>query len=141
MLGGGCSGLSYQFKYDPKPGATDNVFTFEDVQRVCRSEEHGVPGWHDTRLEGFADSVGLCLRESAREEELRLRDVIHGMKRGTTLSWRLFAFFELSAEARVEHVRPSEAFLSLSRQFHPDRFARGRPAEQAVCARMHSTPQ
>ena len=26
MLGGGCSGLSYQFKFDPKPRATDNVF-------------------------------------------------------------------------------------------------------------------
>jgi iron-sulfur cluster assembly protein len=32
VLGGGCSGLSYQFKYDPKPRATDSVFTFEDVQ-------------------------------------------------------------------------------------------------------------
>jgi iron-sulfur cluster assembly protein len=33
VLGGGCSGLSYQFKYDPKPRTTDSVFTFEeDVQ-------------------------------------------------------------------------------------------------------------
>ena len=32
VLGGGCSGLSYQFKYDPKPRPTDNVFNFEDVQ-------------------------------------------------------------------------------------------------------------
>ena len=31
VLGGGCSGLSYQFKYDPKPRASDNVFAFEDV--------------------------------------------------------------------------------------------------------------
>ena len=31
VLGGGCSGLSYQFKYEPKPRATDNVFHFEDV--------------------------------------------------------------------------------------------------------------
>ena len=36
VLGGGCSGLSYQFKYDPKPRATDNVFTFEDDVR-CTS--------------------------------------------------------------------------------------------------------
>ena len=27
VLGGGCSGLSYQFKFDPKPRATDNVLT------------------------------------------------------------------------------------------------------------------
>jgi len=32
VLGGGCSGLSYQFKFDPKPRPTDHVFTFDDVQ-------------------------------------------------------------------------------------------------------------
>jgi iron-sulfur cluster assembly protein len=32
VLGGGCSGLSYQFKYDAKPRPTDQVFTFDDVQ-------------------------------------------------------------------------------------------------------------
>lgn len=32
VLGGGCSGLSYQFKYEPKPRPTDNVFRFEDVE-------------------------------------------------------------------------------------------------------------
>ncbi len=32
VLGGGCSGLSYQFKFDTKPRATDSVFSFEDVQ-------------------------------------------------------------------------------------------------------------
>lgn len=31
VLGGGCSGLSYQFKFDPKPRATDQVLNFEDV--------------------------------------------------------------------------------------------------------------
>jgi iron-sulfur cluster assembly protein len=31
VLGGGCSGLSYQFKFDPKPRATDQVLQFEDV--------------------------------------------------------------------------------------------------------------
>ena len=33
VLGGGCSGLSYQFKFDTKPRNTDNVFQFDnDVQ-------------------------------------------------------------------------------------------------------------
>jgi iron-sulfur cluster assembly protein len=32
VLGGGCSGLSYQFKYEPKPRPTDQVFHFEDVE-------------------------------------------------------------------------------------------------------------
>ncbi|MEJ7608990.1 MAG: iron-sulfur cluster assembly accessory protein [Bryobacteraceae bacterium] len=31
VLGGGCSGLSYQFKYDAKPRSTDNILQFEDV--------------------------------------------------------------------------------------------------------------
>lgn len=32
VLGGGCSGLSYQFKFEPKPRATDHVFEFDGVQ-------------------------------------------------------------------------------------------------------------
>jgi iron-sulfur cluster assembly protein len=32
VLGGGCSGLSYQFKFDVKPRATDKIFEFEDVK-------------------------------------------------------------------------------------------------------------
>ena len=31
VLGGGCTGLSYQFKFDPKPRPTDKVLNFEDV--------------------------------------------------------------------------------------------------------------
>ena len=32
VLGGGCSGLSYQFKFDTKPRATDHVFDYDDVK-------------------------------------------------------------------------------------------------------------
>ena len=32
VLGGGCSGLSYQFKFDAKPRPTDQVFNFDDVK-------------------------------------------------------------------------------------------------------------
>jgi len=32
VLGGGCSGLSYQFKFDPKPRANDNILDFDGVQ-------------------------------------------------------------------------------------------------------------
>jgi iron-sulfur cluster assembly protein len=32
VLGGGCSGLSYQFKFDAKPRPTDNVLDFDGVQ-------------------------------------------------------------------------------------------------------------
>lgn len=32
VLGGGCSGLSYQFKFDTKPRPNDKVFNYEGVQ-------------------------------------------------------------------------------------------------------------
>ena len=32
VQGGGCSGLSYLFRYDPKPRATDHVFEFDGVK-------------------------------------------------------------------------------------------------------------
>ena len=32
VLGGGCSGLSYQFKFDAKPRPTDRVFEFDGVR-------------------------------------------------------------------------------------------------------------
>jgi iron-sulfur cluster assembly protein len=32
VLGGGCSGLSYQFKFDAEPRPDDHVFEFEDVK-------------------------------------------------------------------------------------------------------------
>ena len=32
VLGGGCSGLSYQFKFSPEARPRDHVFTFNDVR-------------------------------------------------------------------------------------------------------------
>ena len=32
VLGGGCSGLSYQFKFDVKPRPTDQILNFDDVK-------------------------------------------------------------------------------------------------------------
>lgn len=32
VLGGGCSGLSYQFKFDVRQRPTDKVFEFDDVK-------------------------------------------------------------------------------------------------------------
>ena len=32
VLGGGCSGLSYLFKFDVKPRATDTVYEYDDVK-------------------------------------------------------------------------------------------------------------
>src|SRR2546426_11728650 len=35
VLGGGCSGLSYQFKFDLKARATDRIFEFDGVKIVA----------------------------------------------------------------------------------------------------------
>ena len=32
VLGGGCSGLSYQFKFEPKPRENDHIFEFDGVK-------------------------------------------------------------------------------------------------------------
>src|SRR5258708_25846239 len=32
VLGGGCSGLSYQFKFDAKPRPNDHVFDFDGIK-------------------------------------------------------------------------------------------------------------
>ena len=32
VLGGGCSGLSYRFKFNATPRPTDHIYQFEDVQ-------------------------------------------------------------------------------------------------------------
>jgi iron-sulfur cluster assembly protein len=32
VLGGGCSGLSYQFKFDARPRANDKIFEFDGVK-------------------------------------------------------------------------------------------------------------
>jgi len=61
VLGGGCSGLSYQFKYDPKPRPTDKVFTFENDVHVYVDPKSMVflngmtLDWKDSLLQsGFA---------------------------------------------------------------------------------------
>jgi iron-sulfur cluster assembly protein len=32
VQGGGCSGLSYLFRYEPRPRPSDHIFQFEDVE-------------------------------------------------------------------------------------------------------------
>ncbi len=59
VLGGGCSGLSYQFKFDVKPRADGSDPEFRRREGFHRSQEPGVPRRHDARLERFADSLGI----------------------------------------------------------------------------------
>src|SRR6478752_10517010 len=55
VLGGGCSGLSYQFKFAPEPRPRDHVFQFEDVRvfvdpqsMVCL--DGMTLDWHDSLI-------------------------------------------------------------------------------------------
>ena len=53
VLGGGCSGLSYQFKFDTRPRATDKVFQFD-----------GVEIWVDPKSLIFLNGMVLDYKES-----------------------------------------------------------------------------
>lgn len=53
VLGGGCSGLSYQFKFDTKPRPTDHVFEFD-----------GVNVWVDPKSMNFLNGMVLDYKET-----------------------------------------------------------------------------
>src|SRR5271157_936854 len=59
VLGGGCSGLSYQFKFAPAPRANDHVFEFDDVKVFVDPKSmvflDGMTlDWHDSLIQsGF----------------------------------------------------------------------------------------
>jgi iron-sulfur cluster assembly protein len=59
VLGGGCSGLSYQFKFAPAPRSNDHVFEFEDVKVFVDPKSmvflDGMTlDWHDSLIQsGF----------------------------------------------------------------------------------------
>lgn len=59
VLGGGCSGLSYQFKFAPEPRPRDHVFKFEDVRVFVDPKSmlylDGMTlDWHDSLMQsGF----------------------------------------------------------------------------------------
>ncbi len=53
VLGGGCTGLSYQFKFDTKPRASDHVFNFD-----------GVDVWVDPKSMNFLNGMVLDYKES-----------------------------------------------------------------------------
>ena len=53
VLGGGCSGMSYQFKFEPKPRATDKIFNFD-----------GVEVYVDPKSYLFLDGMTLDYKES-----------------------------------------------------------------------------
>ena len=75
--------------------------------------------------QGVADAVGLRVRESECEEELRLRNVVFGV---------IGSYYELFGIPRKLESRSAtickKRFYELSRQWHPDRFTRRAASEQ-----------
>lgn len=59
VLGGGCSGLSYQFKFAPEPRTKDYVFEFDDVKVFVDPKsmlflDGMILDWHDSLMQsGF----------------------------------------------------------------------------------------
>jgi molecular chaperone HscB len=59
-----------------------------------------------------------------------MRDVIHSMNPATSPAQDYFAFFGLPQKLTLSTADLQTRFYSLSRQFHPDRFARRAASEQ-----------
>ena len=69
--------LSVQVRHQAAPDRQD--FRLRRRADLRRPQEHSLSARHDARLQGIADAVGLRVRESEREEELRLRHVVLGV--------------------------------------------------------------
>ena len=76
VQGGGCSGLSYNIRFDTQPRERDRIFQFGDVRVFVDPKVVHLPARHDAGLSGNADAAGLRLRESERIEVVRLRHVV-----------------------------------------------------------------
>jgi len=75
VQGGGCSGLSYNIRFDTQPRERDRIFQWR-CTRFRRSEVVYLPARHDPRLPGDADAAGIRLRESPGHEVVRLRHIV-----------------------------------------------------------------
>lgn len=63
ITGGGCSGLSYKFKYDKKPRPNDNVIEVE-----------GVTLFVDPKSMGYLDGMVLDYEETILEQAFRFKN-------------------------------------------------------------------
>ena len=142
-------GLSYQFKFAPEPRPRDHVFEFEDVRVFVDPKSmvflDGMTlDWQDSLMQS-----GLCVPESARNQELRLRHFLFRLVR----SWLVIGSSAMPLHRPLTHVLPrpristnflaferkltldddalQKRFYELSRQWHPDRFSRKSAEEQA----------
>ena len=76
VQGGGCSGLSYNIRFDTQPRERDRVFQFEDVRVFVDPKSfiylHGMT----LDYQRNPDAAGLRVRESELDQVLRLRQFV-----------------------------------------------------------------
>jgi len=70
VQGGGCSGLSYNIRFDTQLRERDRIFQF------CRSQIIYLPARHDPGLSGDPHATGLRICKSERIEVLRVRHLV-----------------------------------------------------------------
>ena len=80
VQGGGCSGLSYNIRFDTQPRERDRVFHVRRRSRVCRSEVVHLPARHDSGLRRDLDAPRLRLPQSECQEIVRLRHFVLVMR-------------------------------------------------------------
>ena len=73
VQGGGCSGLSYNIRFDTQPRERDRIFEFGDVRVFVDPKSFIYLSRHDGGMGRDADASRLCLPEPECKEELRLR--------------------------------------------------------------------
>ena len=139
-LGGGCSGLSYQFKFDTKPRSRDKVYDFDGVQIYV--DPKSILYLHGMTLD-YKESLmqsGFVFEIPNAEKELRLRHVVRGL---TCFAKCLFEIFELRAALSLDAADLDKRFLALSRKYHPDLFSRRPPPtsrKRWIARRSSTTP-
>ena len=76
VVGGGCSGFSYSMSFENGAGMMDKVIDIDGLKVYHGRDFHDVPSRRDGRLRRDARRRWLQVRESEREEHLRLRIVV-----------------------------------------------------------------
>ena len=83
IQGGGCSGLSYNIRFDTQPRERDRVYAFGEeaapVTAFCRSEELYLSAWDGAGLRSDPDAAGIQLHQSELDEELWVWVELYGV--------------------------------------------------------------
>ena len=123
ILGGGCSGLSYQFKFDTKMRPTDKLFEYDGGVKVIVDPKSylylaGLTlDYKETLMQSGFEFTTPTLPKTA-DAALPLPDS------------RYFELFGLEPALHLDQKDLEQRYFRLSRQWHPDLFARKSATQQ-----------